>query len=577
MASASSKHRKNTPGGQEVDGEGSVLETTNPVKASPKRRTAGERPRNDDEITVSRRPSGQKPASELGEKRPTDLQGAEETTALDDAQGEGGKTSPKRRIGTKRPRNDETNPGVPETTNGHDSKDNEPNHLHRPRNDEYSEEGKTIDLFDAGDDAAENNSVRAYFDEEFSPDGDQLSKSDQASPKRRKTSVRPRNDDLHNSVPETTNMTAAGADESNLSERPRNDDSKRRLAPVKRGRPKLEPLTPVEDPDGELFICDVLDAIPKDDIPTMEHPIFTLATQPDMREIHYEHNGTIVDIWPSRLGLATIHDKDILIYCISQLIAKKNKGEPYGRKLRLQPYQLLTWARRQTSGDGYRRLVNALDRLSGTRIKTNIKTLDGIEYTSGVGLINEYNARRSSRTGQVIDVEITLSEWLFKMVEGANVLTLHRDYFSLRRSVDRRVYELARKHCGSQPKWSVSLEILKKKTGAGGTIRHFREDVRRLVDTNHLPDYTVEFDNDVVTFFSRAVLAAAAAPQPKAPFIEPETFNDARVVAPGYDVYALHREWVEWWQDGGCQPLRDANAAFLGFCRQKTTKKQFGR
>jgi plasmid replication initiation protein len=331
-------------------------------------------------------------------------------------------------------------------------------------------------------------------------------------------------------------------------------------------------LNPDYNLDDELFICDVLDAIPKDDIPSMEHPIFTLATQPDMREIHYEHNGTVVDIWPSRLGLATIHDKDILIYCISQLIAKKNKGEPLGRTLKLQPHQLLTWARRQTSGDGYRRLVAALDRLSGTRIKTNIKTMDGIEFTNGVGLITEYSARRSSRSGQIIDVQITLSPWLFKMVEGANVLTLHRDYFLLRKPLDRRIYELARKHCGSQAKWSISAEILKKKTGAGGTIRHFREEVRRIVETNHLPDYVVEFADDVVTFFSRAALAAAALPQPKPPLLNAGTFEDAKRVAPGYDVYALHEEWVDWWREGGCEPLKDPAKAFVGFCRHRAQR-----
>src|SRR3546814_1580568 len=35
------------------------------------------------------------------------------------------------------------------------------------------------------------------------------------------------------------------------------------------GRP---PLLPVRYPDPDLFICDVLDAIPKDDMASMEHP-----------------------------------------------------------------------------------------------------------------------------------------------------------------------------------------------------------------------------------------------------------------------------------------------------------------
>lgn len=94
------------------------------------------------------------------------------------------------------------------------------------------------------------------------------------------------------------------------------------------GRP---PLLPVRYPDPDLFICDVLDAIPKDDMASMEHPIFSLATKPDRRVFRYEHNGNKLEIVPSVKGLATIHDKDILIYCISQLIGKMNQGatEPH--------------------------------------------------------------------------------------------------------------------------------------------------------------------------------------------------------------------------------------------------------
>jgi hypothetical protein len=58
----------------------------------------------------------------------------------------------------------------------------------------------------------------------------------------------------------------------------------------------------------------------------MEHPLFTLSTKPDTAIRNYEHNGNTVRIAPSAYGLATIHDKDILIYCISQLMAGLNQG-----------------------------------------------------------------------------------------------------------------------------------------------------------------------------------------------------------------------------------------------------------
>ena len=77
---------------------------------------------------------------------------------------------------------------------------------------------------------------------------------------------------------------------------------------------------------------------------------------------------------PSVLGLATIHDKDILIYCISQLVAKLNAGSPLHKTLHLKAYDLLVSTNRNTDGRGYEQLEAALDRLSGTRIKTNLKT-----------------------------------------------------------------------------------------------------------------------------------------------------------------------------------------------------------
>ena len=50
-------------------------------------------------------------------------------------------------------------------------------------------------------------------------------------------------------------------------------------------------------PTHDLFICDVLDAIPKDDMASMEHPIFSLATKPDTRILKYEHKNVL---WRSR-------------------------------------------------------------------------------------------------------------------------------------------------------------------------------------------------------------------------------------------------------------------------------------
>ena len=75
-------------------------------------------------------------------------------------------------------------------------------------------------------------------------------------------------------------------------------------------------LLPERHPNHELFICDVLDAIPKDDLASMEHPVFSLSTKPDRRVLRYEHRDVKIEVTPSMKGLATIFDKDLLIYCI---------------------------------------------------------------------------------------------------------------------------------------------------------------------------------------------------------------------------------------------------------------------
>ena len=135
-------------------------------------------------------------------------------------------------------------------------------------------------------------------------------------------------------------------------------------------------LLPDRHPQHDLFICDVADAILKDVMQHMEHPFYSLSKKPETRIRRYEHNGNWLEITPSVKGLATIYDKDILIYCISQIMHKRNNSEPYSKRVRINSRELLIFTNRGTSGRDYMALVEALDRLEGTRIRTNIITGD---------------------------------------------------------------------------------------------------------------------------------------------------------------------------------------------------------
>jgi len=323
-------------------------------------------------------------------------------------------------------------------------------------------------------------------------------------------------------------------------------------------------LLPDRQRQGDFFLCDILDAIPKDDMASMEHPIFSLATRPDRRILTYEHNGTQIQVVPSVKGLATIHDKDILIFCISQLMSALNAGRAVSRQVQLKAHDLLVATNRETSGDAYRRLREAFERLAGTRITTNITTGDE-EVTTGFGLIERWEIIRKSRGGRMVSVSVTLSDWLYRAVLGRSVLTLSRDYFRLRKPLERRIYELARKHCGKQASWRVSVDVLLKKSGSASPRRVFRKMLRDMIQSNHLPDYEMrEEPGDLIRFTSRNAVVDVAPPALSAGALE-----QARALMPGADVYALEAEWRGVWARTGAQRLRKPDAAFLGWLRKR--------
>ena len=328
---------------------------------------------------------------------------------------------------------------------------------------------------------------------------------------------------------------------------------------------------------GDFFVCDFFGAVPKHDLASMEHPLFSLSTRPDRRVLHYEHRGTEVTITPSVKGRATIFDADILIFCISQLMAAINAGQKTSRTLTLTAHDLLLATGRETSGDSYKRLSAAFERLAGTRITTNMPTgpkEDPVEVTSGFGLIDAWEIVRKTRKGRMVSVRVTLSEWLYRAVLSKSVLTLSREYFSLRKPLERRLYELARKHCGRQGAWVVSVDLLLKKSGSASPRRVFRAMIREMIAADHLPEYHMaELPGDRIQFLLRAAVLEQHAGEGagSGPRLSSETYEAARALAPGADIYALESNWLAFWRRSGRPRLKNPDAAFLGFVKKLQT------
>jgi len=338
---------------------------------------------------------------------------------------------------------------------------------------------------------------------------------------------------------------------------------------VVRGR---SPLLPDRHPTPDFFVCDIFDAAPKGDMASMEHPIFSLATKADKRIRRYEHGSVFVEIAPSAHGLATVHDRDILIYCISQLMTAMNEGKPISPVVHFKAHDLLKATNRITSGEGYAALRAALERLKGTQISTNIVT-GGEETFETFGLIDRAKIVRETRDGRMQEVEVKLSDWVFNAIRQQEVLTLNRGYFRLRKPLERRMYEIARKHCGKKDDWKISLSVLQKKCGSSSTEKEFRRLVGNIVEEDelhsHMPDYSVTLDDDdMVIFRNRGTVPNSSSvddtKRVEIGGLNPDTYNDARIVAPGWDVYHLEREWRDWITEAP----RDPDAAFIGFCKK---------
>ncbi len=349
---------------------------------------------------------------------------------------------------------------------------------------------------------------------------------------------------------------------------------------------KLPALKP-EIKDGDLFLCDLSDTSLKDDMATMEHPVFTISKKPDMKARYYEHNGHSLRVSPSEWGIATMYDKDILIYATSKLMQAKNRGEEVNRKIVFEAQEALRFMHRtdkngKAGGTQFRALEQSLRRLTGTRLETNIVT-DNLIQKEMFGLLDGATIYRQHKDGRVLEWGISLSEWLFNAILGNEVLTLHSDYFRLRRPIEKRVYELARRHCGNQPQWIISLELLLKKTGANSNKREFKRLLNGIVKNDHLPDYHLKIDDKDNIIFTRKKQSkvgelSTSQNNPSNTHYTVDSLdqyldNKAQEKCPklarekGIDYYYIKNEFCNFLNSKGAPD--NISASFIGFIKQK--------
>lgn len=239
----------------------------------------------------------------------------------------------------------------------------------------------------------------------------------------------------------------------------------------------------------------------------MAYPFFGLSKIPAKRAIRFVEDSVSVEVRPSESGVATIYDKEILIYLASLAMDRLERGETFDGVLTFTAYDFFKVAGLSSaSGKNYQRLAGSLDRLQGTQVRTTIETggvnIDGwFSWISEAQVIFTRDAKGQKRA-RAFRVRIT--DWLVRaIVTDGSLLSYDRSYFRLS-AIERRLYEIARAGCIGGGPMVMGLNALRQRIGVTSPLKKFRQLLSEIVRNDELPAYRVSFiDHDPKTPLSR--------------------------------------------------------------------------
>ncbi len=92
------------------------------------------------------------------------------------------------------------------------------------------------------------------------------------------------------------------------------------------------------------------------------------------------------------------------------------------------------------------------------------------------------------------------------------------------------------------------------------------------IQHDYMPDYKLSFQGDKVIVQPKQETQQKALPLPFSISdmqLNPDTYEQAKVSAPGWDVYHIENEWRGWLKE----TPRNPDAAFIGFCKKWYKKR----
>ena len=247
-------------------------------------------------------------------------------------------------------------------------------------------------------------------------------------------------------------------------------------------------------PQGELFKLDSpLVGEIRGERSLMAFPFFALSKNAWMKPLAYSTPTVSIEVRPSARGVATIYDKEIVLYIASLMASKIEEGAAVSQDFTFTAHDLFSVTGSNHSARSYSRLADALERLQGTQIKTNIEAggegEDG--FFSWLSEARLQYARSGKGEKRLKAVRVRLCDWLFRAIlRDRQVLDYASTYFQLG-PIERRIYEVARSTCSVEEPLEMDLQTLKLQIGFQNPLSNFRIAMRHIATANDIPDYDI--------------------------------------------------------------------------------------
>ncbi|ASY47122.1 RepA family protein (plasmid) [Sphingobium xenophagum] len=225
----------------------------------------------------------------------------------------------------------------------------------------------------------------------------------------------------------------------------------------------------------------------------MAFPFFALSKGKWTKPLAYKTDAVSIEIVATSKGIATIYDKEVLLYIASLMVAKLEAGVGVSQDFYFTAHDLFRVTGVNGSARSYARLSDALERLQGTQIKTNIEA--GGEGQAGFfSWLSEAQLHYTkTKTGdkRLKAVKVRLCDWLYRAIlRDRRVLDYAPSYFQLG-PIERRLYEVARSAC-VHGAVDVDLDELRLQLGYQSSLKHFRYELKRIADENSIPGFTFD-------------------------------------------------------------------------------------